>query len=173
MTRASCIVTPRLALVVLDRAFLDCVQARRPRPDLGFDDPHGFLDGADDVVRLRIAQLVAAPARAPWLLRAVVLRERRAAIGFLNFHAAPDAARRVEIGYEILPAFRRCGYATEAVTAMAAWAARQGARILRACVQPTNTASLAMIERGGYTLVGEQRDDVDGRELVFEKPIAP
>jgi hypothetical protein len=36
-------------------------------------------------------------------------------------------------------------------------------------VQRDNAASLAMVTRDGFHLVGEQLDEVDGPELVFEK----
>ena len=159
------IVTPRLELIVLDRAYLASV----PRPDRGFVDPAGFLAGADDVVRLRLAQIDANPEVAPWLLRAIVVRETRVAVGFVTFHAAPDPRGMVEIGYEVLPAFRRNGYAREAASAAIAWAARHGARVVRACVSPDNLASLALLARDGFVQVGEQLDEIDGRELVFEK----
>ena len=107
----------------------------------------------------------------PWLLRALVLRDERTAVGFIGFHAAPDDRGMVEIGYEVLPAFRRCGYASEAAVAMMGWAARAGARIVRACVSPDNAASLAMMPRHGFFQVGEQLDEEDGRELVFETAV--
>ena len=165
------IITPRLELVVLGRAFLASVVAGRSAPDVGFSDPGGFLTGAEDVVRLRLAQIDAEPAIEPWLLRAIVVRDQRISVGFINFHAAPDVRGMVEIGYEVLPAFRRRGYASEAATALMAWAARHGARLVRASVRPDNLPSLAIIARHGFSLVGEQLDEIDGRELVYERPV--
>jgi len=166
---ASRIPTERLELVSLDPTFLAAWLAGEPLPDLGFADPAGFLVGAEDVVRLRLDQLKVEPGIAPWLLRAIVQRADRVAVGFIGFHAAPDERGMVEIGYEVLPAFRRRGYATEAVGALMKRAARQGAQVVRACVSPANAASLATLARHGFVLVGEQLDDEDGRELVFEK----
>lgn len=164
--------TKRLELTLLGRAFLSTVVTGQSTPNLGFSDPTGFLVGAEDVVRLRLSQVEASPLIGPWLLRAIVVRDQGIAVGFIGFHAAPDSRGMVEIGYEVLPAFRRRGYASEAATAMIAWARQQGARIVRACVQPDNVASLAMIVRDGFALVGEQLDEIDGRELVFEKVLA-
>ena len=165
--------TARLPLVVLGRGYLASVLAAGPRPDLGFVDPAGFLAGAEDVVALRCAQIDEDPRVEPWLLRAIVERATRTAVGFTNFHAPPDAARAmVEIGYEVHPAFRRRGFAREAVRGLIAWAAGRGARVVRACVGPDNAASLAMIAGEGFVHAGEQLDEVDGRELVFEKPLA-
>lgn len=166
-----CITTPRLLLVLLDRAYLEAVTAGQAPPDRGFIDPYGFLDGAEDVAELRLRQIDEDAAAEPWLLRAIVTRDDRIAVGFLNFHAPPDARGMVEIGYEVLTELRGLGYASEAAAAMIAWAAQHGARVVRACVSPDNAASLAMIERLGFAQVGEQLDDVDGLELVFEKHV--
>ena len=38
----------------------------------------------------------------------------------------------------------------------------------RASISPDNVASLAIASRFGFRHVGEQIDDVDGLELVFE-----
>jgi RimJ/RimL family protein N-acetyltransferase len=165
------ILTPRLELPVLGRTFLAhwLAAGAGPLGDLGFSDPAGFLVGADDVVQLRLQQLEANPDIAAWLLRALVLRDERIAVGFIGFHAEPDERGIVEIGYEVLPQFRARGYASEAVAGLIDWAARQGVRTVRASVGPDNRASLALIARLGFVQVGEQIDEVDGLELVFEK----
>jgi len=165
------IATERLELELLGPTFLANMLLSKPGPDPGFADPAGFLLGAEDIVRLRLEQIETSPEVTPWLLRALVLRENRVAVGFIGFHAAPDERRIVEIGYEVLPSFRRRGYASEAVTALIAWAAREGVRTVRACVSPENVASLALLIRQGFALVGEQLDEEDGRELVFEMTV--
>jgi RimJ/RimL family protein N-acetyltransferase len=157
----------RIELVLLTPAYL-----RGEPVDLGFEDPHGFLDGADDVIALRLADLEANPRVAPWLLRAIVDRETRAAVGFIGFHGAPDPRGMVEVGYEVLPAFRRRWYAREALAVIEVFAAREGVRVVRASVSPENTASSALLERARYIHVGEQIDEIDGRELVYEKMMA-
>lgn len=167
------IVTPRLELIVLDADYLAAVAAGQPPPDRGFTDPAGFLVGAEDVARLRLGQIELDPAVTPWLLRALVTRDTRIAVGFINFHAAPDDAGMVEIGYEVLPAYQRRGYASEASTACLAWAAEHGARVAHACVRPDNVASLAIVRRAGFVPVGEQMHEVDGLQIVFEKRLAP
>ena len=52
------------------------------------------------------------------------------------------------------------------------WAAQHGARILRASISPDNEPSLALIRRAGFVEVGSQIDEIDGLELIFEKPVA-
>ncbi|WP_020671942.1 GNAT family N-acetyltransferase [Amycolatopsis nigrescens] len=120
----------------------------------------------------RLAQLAADPAELPWLARAIVLREPRTLVGMIGFHAPPDERASVEVGYEILPEHRRRGYAREAVVALEDWAFRTGAaRIAVAATSPENLASRALIESLGFRRVGEQIDEEDGLELVFEREL--
>jgi RimJ/RimL family protein N-acetyltransferase len=41
---------------------------------------------------------------------------------------------------------------------------------VRATISPDNAASLATIAGFGFTENGEQWDEEDGRELIFERP---
>jgi len=168
---AASIPTERLDLVLLTRCWLNAYVDGAPLPDLGFADPDDFLTDGAHVVHLRTEQLAQDPTQGPWLLRAIVLRATGCAVGYVNFHAPPDERGMVEIGYQVLPRHRRRGYATEAATGMWEWAARQGALVLRASVSPDNEASLAMVRRAGLVQVKSQIDDVDGLELVFERPV--
>lgn len=43
--------------------------------------------------------------------------------------------------------------------------------MIRASISPDNAASLAVIRPFGFERVGEQWDDEDGLELVFERPL--
>lgn len=53
-------------------------------------------------------------------------------------------------------------------TAMEWAASASGVRTVRAAVSPGNTASLATLRPFGFERTGEQWDDEDGLELVFE-----
>ena len=44
---------------------------------------------------------------------------------------------------------------------------------MRATVAPDNAPSLAVVDRAGFRHVGEQEDEVDGLELVFEREPPP
>ncbi len=121
---------------------------------------------------MRAKQVRERPQDGPWLLRAIVRAEPgapREAIGYLNFHAAPNEEGQVEIGYTLLPEARGQGYAIEAVRAMFVWATRvHGIRRFRASVAPDNERSLNLIGKLGFLHTGEQWDPDDGRELVYE-----
>jgi RimJ/RimL family protein N-acetyltransferase len=131
-----------------------------------------WLDEVRSLAGMRARQVRERPGDAPWLLRAIVCAEAgrpREAIGHLNFHAGPNEAGQVEIGYTLLPAARGQGYAIEAVRAMFDWARRaHGVRRFRASVAPDNERSLNLIGKLGFVRTGEQWDPDDGLELVYE-----
>jgi len=68
-----------------------------------------------------------------------------------------------------MPNHRRQGYATEAARAMMDWAAREhGVERFFVSIAPDNASSLAMAAKLGFRQVGEQIDEQDGLEYVFE-----
>ena len=82
-----------------------------------------------DVFRTRRDQVRKDATWAPWSLRAVVLRDEDIVIGTANFHGPPGVNDTLtpgaaEVGYEILPAFRRTGFGTEVALSMLTWANR-------------------------------------------------
>ena len=120
----------------------------------------------------RLEQLAADPSEQPWLVRAVLRRTPRRVVGSIGFHAPPDDRGRVEIGYDTVAAERRKGYAREAMHALLDWAWATGhAQTCVASVSPDNAPSLALIGAFGFRRVGEQIDEIDGLEWVFERPL--
>jgi len=97
------------------------------------------------------------------LLRLVVERGSNAAVGYVNFHAPPDADGMVEIGYQIVPAARRRGYATEGAAALLHHAfTALGAEAVFATTMAVNTPSRRVMERLGMRHVRtftEHHDD--------------
>jgi ribosomal-protein-alanine N-acetyltransferase len=121
--------------------------------------------------RLRISQLAADPGRARWIARVAVTRPDDAVVGHAGFHGPPDEAGMVEIAYSVAPEFRRRGYARGMLVELLRRAAAEPAvRTVRASISPDNAASLATIAGYGFVEVGEQWDEQDGRELIFEVP---
>lgn len=166
------IVSERLELPLLDEgqlAELSAGRSARVAAELRVPVPDEWMSEIRWLAARRLEQVRAFPADRPWLLRAIVLREPRTMLGFLNFHGRPDPSGVPEIGYTLLPAQRGRGYATEAVRACFDWAAREhGVTRFRASVAPTNEPSLRVVRRLGFVQVGDQWDEEDGLELVFE-----
>ncbi|GAA2151587.1 hypothetical protein GCM10009844_34000 [Nocardioides koreensis] len=130
-----------------------------------------WLAGPDCVGtwRRRARQVVETPADAPWVTGVLWDEHDRHAVGKAGFHAAPDPDGLVEVGYAVDPAYRRRGYARAALEAMIARAqADPDVRTLRATVSPTNTASLGLIGQFPFVENGEQWDEEDGLELIYE-----
>lgn len=120
--------------------------------------------------RLRHDQLAADPRAAGWLVHAVVTQED-VVVGHAGFHGPPDDEGCVEVSYTIVPEQRGRGHAKAALAALLHHAAAvDGVRTVRASISPDNAASLAVVRAAGFLQVGEQWDDEDGLELVFERP---
>lgn len=121
--------------------------------------------------RFRLGQIAADPGHARWMARQAVIGEEGVVIGHCGFHGPPDEVGMVEIGYSVAPDFRRRGYARAMLVELLRRAAAEPAvRTVRATISPDNVASLATISGFGFVEVGEQWDEEDGRELVFEAP---
>ncbi|TDB83191.1 N-acetyltransferase [Actinomadura sp. KC216] len=130
-----------------------------------------LTDEARFLWRFRLGQLAREPEHARWIVRAVVAEPEGAVVGHAGFHGAPNAGGTVEIAYSVDPAHRRRGYAKAMLTALLDRAASEpSVRTVRASISPENTASLATIAGYGFIEVGEQWDEEDGRELLFERP---
>jgi len=98
----------------------------------------------------------------------------RRVIGSIGFHGAPDEQGRLEVGYRIEPAYRRKGYTREAVRALFDWAATEhGIHRFLASIRPDNEPSLALARGLGFERIGEQMDEIDGLEYVFEAAWRP
>jgi ribosomal-protein-alanine N-acetyltransferase len=165
----------RLELPLLSLDQLDSLAAGEGGPTAAALDaaiPEEWARGVRRIAGIRARQVRARPSDAPWLLRPILLRGAdgsRRAIGSLNFHAGPDESGVVEIGYGLVPEARGRGYAIEAVRAAFEWATRvHGIHRFRASVSPDNERSLNLIRKLGFTQTGDQWDEEDGLELVFE-----
>jgi len=173
MTRVPSIFTSRIELVSLSPAFLDNLLGGRnfiAEGMGGFPLPSGWPDEESlGILKMRFDQMRSDPESQPWLVRAMVLREGgRAMAGHTGFHG-PPVDGMVEMGYTVFPRYRRQGLATEAAQALMDWAARQThIRRFRVSISPNNEASLAMAAKMGFQKVGEQMDEVDGLEHLFE-----
>lgn len=121
--------------------------------------------------RMRSAQVEDDPASAAWVTGLVWDEDRQLAVGAAGYHGPPDAAGMVEIGYRIDPAYRRRGYARAALELLLARATREPkiSRV-RVSIQPDNLPSSGLALQYGFSKVGEQWDEEDGLEIVYEVP---
>jgi len=144
--------------------------ATRARELVDYAVPADFPGTAVEVLEIRLIQLAADPARAPWSVRAMVRRDDRVMVGFVNFHGPPgtndlEADGAAELGWTVFPEHRRRGYATETAQRLIAWARDEhGVRRFISSTTPDNTPSLRVHEKLGFRRTGQV---VDG-EIIFE-----
>ena len=130
-----------------------------------------WLAGPDCVStwRFRARQAVETPDDLPWVTGVLWDDDKAQAVGKAGFHGAPDVDGMVEVGYAVEPEHRRQGYARAALETLMERARREPeVKTLRATVSPTNTESLGLIAQYPFDEVGEQWDDEDGLEIIYE-----
>lgn len=117
----------------------------------------------------RLIQIGRDATEAPWVTRIVVDAQTGAVVGRAGFHGKPDASGMVEIGYAMDPACRRQGYARASLETLLDVARRDPlVKTVRASIRPDNIASRRLVERFAFRVVGEQWDEEDGLETVYE-----
>ena len=128
---------------VEDRTRLETLLGARVPGDWPASDLRDFLP-------LYAQQLEADPSLLGWGIWLMVHRTERVVVGDLGFKGKPDHAGMVEIGYSVVPAYRRQGYAFEAVQALVGWAfAQPGVSRITAECSPDNAPSIRILEKLG------------------------
>jgi RimJ/RimL family protein N-acetyltransferase len=163
--------TPRLDLIAITPALLQCEM----EGGADFRARFGLLAGAEisqqwppqdwepHVLDFVLRQITAQPETVGWT-RFVALRDDasgvRTLIGTVGAiapgtemaHATPG---EIEVGYGILPAFQRRGFATEAVQGMMEWVrSRMRVDAFVAQTFPHLAASIRVLEKSGFELSG-------------------
>ena len=170
--------TPRVEVLQLDAAALrgladgDLAAADRTSPV----PLTPYLAGEEcrGVWEIRAVQIVEDPASAAWITGVVWDPDRRLAVGRAGYHGPPDGDGMVEVGYSIDPQYRRQGYARAALRALIERARHEpGVRTFRATVSPDNAPSRDLVLSEGLVEVGEQWDEEDGLEIVYELSLNP
>ncbi len=171
--------TPRLVLRTLPQSSLaalvagDLAEASR----LAGCDLGDFPDEERAIAEMRLKDLAADPAYLPWSLRAMALKPHLTFVGHFNFHTKPNpdylkelAPGAVELGYFVLPAYRRRGFAEEAARAMMDWAAcAHGVSRFVVSISPENAPSVAMARKLGFAKIGSHIDEADGYEDILAR----
>jgi len=167
--------TDRLTLESMSIPFMEALARKDVEAagmEIGADVPLWIAEQLQHFLQFRLAQLAVDPSIRTWLGRAMVRTDEagtRQVVGSLGFHGAPDTEGRLEVGYSVDPLHRRQGYAREAISALFDCAYRShGITRFVASISPQNDASLNLAAQFGFKQVGEQMDDVDGLEYVFE-----
>jgi RimJ/RimL family protein N-acetyltransferase len=168
--------TPRVEIVQLDAAALrglaDGDQAAAERTSTVPLTPYLAGPECRRVWEIRAEQVVEDPPSAAWITGIVWDPERGLAVGRAGYHGPPDADGMVEVGYSIDPRFRRQGYARAALRVLLTRAAAEpDVRMFRATISPDNVASRDLVLAHGLVEVGEQEDDEDGLEIIYEVPV--
>jgi len=134
-----------------------------------FTNPLRVLIDFQGPLAWRVPQVKENPEVNKWFVRWAVLRSTQEVIGSSSFHGAPDINGMMEIGLGVEAAFQGQGFGREILQGMWGWVVTEpGVNTLRYTVSPTNTASIALINLLGFDYMGEQLDEVDGPESIYE-----
>lgn len=173
----SVIDTPRLELHHLSvQGIIDLYELKNDVAAIGgreFTNPHQNLVKESGPLAWRVPQVKVDPSINKWFVRFIVLKATQEIIGSTSFHGAPDGEGMVEIGLEIEEALQGNGYAKEALTGMWRWVCQFPAvKTLRYTVSPSNAPSIAVIKYFDFEYQGQQMDEIDGPEDIYEMSAA-
>ena len=165
--------TPRLQLHHLSaQAIIDLLEKKSDLQALenrSITNPLRVLIDESGPLAWRVPQVKEDPSVNKWFVRYIVVKESQEVIGSTSFHGAPDADGMIEIGLGIEEAFRGKGYAKEALLAMWSWVSQfPEVKTLRYTVSPDNLPSIAVINYFGFEYKGQQIDEIDGPENIYE-----
>lgn len=165
--------TPRLALHHICATELVTLFEEPENPaiyvDKPYTNPHRVLMDDQGPLAWRVPQVKEDAALNKWFARWIVLRKTGEIIGSTSFHAAPDSDGMIEIGLGISEAFRNQGFARESLMGMWLWVLEDPTvKTLRYTVSVENSPSIRVIEFFGFHYRGEQIDEEDGPESIYE-----
>ena len=137
-----------------------------------FSNPFNNLIASPGPLAWRVPQVKEDPKKNKWFVRFIVLADSRKIIGSTSFHGEPDKEGMLEIGLGIEETFQSRGFAKEALLGMWLWACNQPeVKMLRYTVSPENLASIKVIEYFGFRYLGQQIDEIDGPENIYEESV--
>ena len=137
----------------------------------GFTNPYKHLIEGPSPLRFRIPRVKADPTFAEIGLILAVEKNSKEIIGSAGFHDFPNDVGMIEIGFGVVPEKQNQGFGKELLHGMWRMICKlPEVKILRYTVSPTNAPSVHIIKKLGFLEVGEQIDDEDGVELIFELP---
>lgn len=150
--------TPRLRLRPLVPAEMQALLEGVPVPGLRWA-PDYPLDGTLVAVAMQEDLVKRGVDRGGFCHYQVVLKDEDVVIGDVGFHAPPDELGEVSVGFGIVPAARRRGYAVEALGAVLAWALQQPeVRCVHADTDLVNLASQRVLAAVGMRMAADEGD---------------
>jgi len=157
------ITAPDLITLFEDRDDAPAISGR------GFSNPLRVLIDFQGPLAWRVPQVKADPVCNKWFVRWIVLKEKQEVIGSTSFHGAPDSQGMLEIGLGIESEYQSQGFAKEALLGMWRWALTfPEVQTFRYTVSPDNLPSIAVINYFGFEYKGQQMDEIDGAENIYE-----
>lgn len=128
-----------------------------------------------NLMALRLGDLKSDVEYAPWSLRAIGDTHTGAMVGHIGFYSRPNpnylrpyVRDGVELGYAVYSAYRRRGYAVEAIKGLIGWAvAEHGIENFVMATEPENKPAIALAEKLGFEKTAEHVDPEDGLEYIY------
>jgi RimJ/RimL family protein N-acetyltransferase len=174
--RSGVLSSRRLDLIPLPTAALDALIAgdrQRLEAETGarFPAPLAAPPLMEDALPFMRDSLREDAENARWGPYLMVLRETGEAVGSAGFTGKPGGDGIVTLGYSIYSEFQRRGIASEAATALVAWAVAQpGVRSVRATIPPGHSASQRVAAHAGLRRTSLVEHDPDeGSVEVWER----
>lgn len=135
----------------------------------GFSNPHRHLVEVPGPLVHRIPRVKVDPSFAEIGLILAIEKSENIIIGSAGFHDQPDENGMIEIGFGIVPDFHNRGFGKELLHGMWQMIVKDSrVKTLRYTVSKDNGPSMHIIENLKFNLMGEQIDEEDGPELIFE-----
>lgn len=135
----------------------------------GFSNPNKHLLVEPTPIAFRIPRVKLNPDFAEIAIILAIEKTSLQIVGSAGFHDFPDEAGMIEIGFGIVSERQNQGFGKELLHGM--WSQivkRPDVNTLRYTVSPTNAPSMHIIESLGFEFKGEQIDEIDGPELIYE-----
>ena len=134
-----------------------------------FSNPLRVLIDFQGPLAWRVPQVKQDPSVNKWFVRWAVLRSTQEVIASASFHGVPDENGMMEIGLGVETAYQRQGFGREILQGMWGWVVTEpGVKTLRYTVSPENGPSITVIKYFGFDFKGQQIDEEDGPEDVYE-----
>ena len=118
-------------------------------------------------LEIQLKRIEQNPKMLSWCARLIV-DKNDVVIGHCGFHGPPKVIGRAELGYTVFEPYRRNGFATEAANGLINYARNEGEHEIIATVKPNNSDSISILSSLGFNKIGEEIDERDGLELVYQ-----